>query len=285
MILDTVVYGDITVGDILYVAMIIAAALIVSRIITLNLRRALSPRLRKTELDIILRAIYYGILVLAVIVALPALNIELSGLLVAGGFIGLVIGFASQSVVGNLVSGLFLLVEHPIVIGDEIEIGDVSGTVEDIRFLSTIVRTYDGVNVRMPNEQVFTSNITNLVANPARRIEYTVGIGYGSDIQRALQVIAGVLEEYSLVLKRPSPDIYVKELGESSVDIVVRFWAPTPVFFGVRKEMLRQIKLALDADGIEIPFPQRVVWFGKSPDPAGQEPAESGPSGRTEDYK
>ncbi len=285
MILDAVVYGDITVGDVLYVAAIIVAALIVSRIITLNLRRALSPRLRKAELDILLRAIYYGILVLAVIVALPALNIELSGLLVAGGIVGLVIGFASQSVVGNLVSGIFLLVEHPIVIGDEIGIGDVQGTVEDIRFLSTIVRTYDGVNVRMPNEKVFTSNITNLVANPARRIEYTVGISYASDIQRAVQVIAGVLEEYPLVLKRPSPDVFVQKLGDSSVEIVVRFWAPTRVFFGVRKEMLQRIKLALDANGIEIPFPQRVVWFRNSPNPAASGPQEPDLTGRTGDYK
>ena len=262
MILDTVVYGTITLGDLLYILVVFVAALIISKAITLNLKRALSPKVRKSELDVLLRVIYYSIIFLAVIFALPALDINLSGLLVAGGFAGLIIGFASQSVVSNVVSGLFLIVERPISIGDEIQIGTVQGTVEDIRFLSTVVRKYDGVYARVPNEQVFTSDIINFVANPARRIEYVVGISYSSDIETALRVINQLLDEYPLVLKRPLPDVYVDSLGDSSVNIKVRFWAPAMEWYDVQKEMLKEIKVALDRSGIEIPFPQRVVWQG-----------------------
>ncbi|HZD42710.1 MAG TPA: mechanosensitive ion channel family protein, partial [Methanomicrobiales archaeon] len=243
MILDTVVYGTITLGDLLYILVVFVAALIISKAITLNLKRALSPKVRKSELDVLLRVIYYSIIFLAVIFALPALDINLSGLLVAGGFAGLIIGFASQSVVSNVVSGLFLIVERPISIGDEIQIGTVQGTVEDIRFLSTVVRKYDGVYARVPNEQVFTSDIINFVANPARRIEYVVGISYSSDIETALRVINQLLDEYPLVLKRPLPDVYVDSLGDSSVNIKVRFWAPAMEWYDVQKEMLKEIKV------------------------------------------
>ena len=160
-ILNTVVYKNVTIWDILVVIATIVLAFIIARIVTINLKKVLSDKVKKDILEIILKVINWGILGIAILAVLPQLNIDLSGLLVAGGFAGLVIGFASQSVVANLVSGLFLMIERPIKIGDQISIEGVSGFVDDIHIFSTVIRTYDGVYIRIPNEKVFTSNITN----------------------------------------------------------------------------------------------------------------------------
>ncbi|HEC88562.1 MAG TPA: mechanosensitive ion channel family protein, partial [Thermoplasmata archaeon] len=179
-----------------------------------------------------------------------------------GGILGIVIGFASQTVVSNLISGIFLMIEKPIKVGDGVNINDVSGIVEDIKVLSTTIRTYDGIYVRIPNEKVFNSNIQNYVAHGARRFEYKIGIRYKDDAEKAISIIKDLLEENPLVLKEPSPTIFVEELGESSVNLNIKIWAPSSVWYSVYTEMLWKIKTALEKKGIEIPFPQRVIWMG-----------------------
>ncbi|MDH7593456.1 MAG: mechanosensitive ion channel family protein [Methanomicrobiales archaeon] len=263
MILDTILYNDVTLRDLLLVLVILLVFAFIAKVITLNLKKSLIDKMRKSELELLLKIVNYGILLLAVIVSFPMLSIDLSGLLVAGGFGALVIGFASQSVVTNLVSGLFLIIERPVKIGDQVNIGGVEGYVEDIRVLSTIMRGYDGVYVRVPNEKVFTSTILNYVADVARIFEYKIGIAYGSDAEKALNIVRGVIEAHPIALKYPAPVVFVDELGDSSVNIVARIWAPSIEWFSVRSELLLQIKQALDKGGIEIPFPQRVIWFGE----------------------
>jgi len=265
-ILGHIVYGDVTVWDILVFTAIVTSSVILAKIVRINLKKALSDRIPRNVLDIILKVVYYGIITIAVISVLPQIGINLSGLLVAGGIVGLTIGFASQSVVSNLVSGLFLMMERPIRIGDQIRIGDVMGFVEDVHILSTVVRTYDGVYIRIPNEKVFTSNIMNFVANVARRFEYVIGIRYSDDAQKATEIIKKVIEEHPFALKHPAPEIFVNELGDSSVNIVVRIWAPSAVWYSVKMELLWKIKVALENEGIEIPFPQRVIWFANKPE-------------------
>ncbi|RLI78596.1 mechanosensitive ion channel family protein [Archaeoglobales archaeon] len=261
-VLNTVIYNTITVWDVLVVIVVVILAIIIAKIVTLNLKKILSDKVKKDVLEIIIKIVNYGIILIAFLAVLPQLNIDLSGLLVAGGIAGLVIGFASQSVVANLVSGLFLMIERPIRIGDQISIEGVSGFVEDIHIFSTIIRTYDGIYIRIPNEKVFTSNITNYVANVARRFEYLIGIRYADDADKAIEIIKKVIDAHPFALKNPSPTIFVDELGDSSVNIRVRIWAPSTVWYDVKMELLWKIKVELERNGIEIPFPQRVIWFG-----------------------
>ena len=263
MILDTVVYGDVTLWNLLWVVIILGIATIVTQFIQWNLKKSLSDRLRKHELDILLKVVRYTIIIIAVFSVLPLLSLDLTGLIVAGGFAGLVIGFASQSVVSNMVSGIFLVIERPVKIGDQIAIESVEGYVEDIRFLSTIIRSYDGVYVRLPNEKVFTSIITNYVEDAARRIQYTIGISYRDDADRAVGIIREVTNANPYVLHNPAPQIFVESFGDSSVNITVYLWAPSDEWWTVRMQILGMIKVAFDAAGIEIPFPQRTLWFGK----------------------
>ncbi|NYT05681.1 MAG: mechanosensitive ion channel family protein [Methanomicrobiales archaeon] len=251
--------SGITWYDVLLLVAILALFTLIAQLITNRLRKSLEDKLPKNDLGILLKIIYFGIIGLGLVIGLP--NIDLSGILLAGGIAGIVIGFASQSVVSNFISGLFLIVERPIKIGDNISVGDVIGSVEDIRILSTIVRTYDGIYVRLPNEQVFTSNITNYVANAARRFGYVVGIRYEDDADKAVSIIKKVIWEHPFALKNPGPSVFVDELGDNGVNIIIKIWAPSRVWWSVKTEMLWKIKVALEAEGIEIPFPQRTVWF------------------------
>ncbi len=254
-------YQDVTVYDVLFVIVVMAIATIIAKLITTNLRRALIDKMKRDQLELMLKIIYFGIIAIAFIGVLPALGLDLSGLLVAGGIAGIVIGFASQSVVANLVSGIFLISEKPIKIGDQINIEGVAGFVEDVNILSTIIRTYDGLYVRMPNEKVFTSNITNYVAHAARRFEYVIGIRYSDDAEKAIEIIKRLIDEHPFALKNPEPAVFVDNLGDNSVNIVVKIWAPSTEWYGVKMELLWKIKTELEKNGIEIPFPQRVVWF------------------------
>jgi small-conductance mechanosensitive channel len=260
-VLNYKLYGDVTVYDIIVVIVVMALATIIAKLITTNLRRALIDKMKRDQLELMLKVIYFGIIIVAFIAVLPALGLDLSGLLVAGGITGIVLGFASQSVVANLVSGIFLISEKPIKIGDQVNIDGVAGFVEDVNILSTIIRTYDGLYVRIPNEKVFTSNITNYVAHVARRFEYVVGIRYSDDAEKAIEIIKRIIEEHPFALKNPEPVVFVDNLGDSSVNIVVRIWAPSTEWYNVKMELLWKIKTELEKNGIEIPFPQRVVWF------------------------
>jgi small-conductance mechanosensitive channel len=255
--------STITVGDLLWFFIIIAIGIVIAKIVAINVRRALAERLPKSENELLAKVVYYIIVIWAVIVALPYLNINLSGLLVAGGIAGLVIGFASQSVVSNLVSGLFLMLERPIKIGDTINVAGVGGTVEDIRILSTIVKTYDGIYTRLPNEKVFTSNITNYVQNPTRRFEYRITIRYQDDADEAIKIARKVIREHPFALKNPGPSVFVDKLGDDGVILTARIWAPAQNWWEVRTDLLWKIVKKYEENGIQIPYPQRTVWFAE----------------------
>lgn len=255
------VFGTVTLLDLLVFAISVVVTIVIARIVAFYLKKKLSDRIQPAELSNLVRVIQLIIVLIGVYLALPSFDINLADMLVIGGTMGIVIAFASQKIVSNFGSGLFLVLERPIKPGDSILIDDVAGTVDEIRILSTIVKTHEGIYVRIPNEKVFTSDITNYVANVARRFEYTIGIAYHSDADAAVRIIRKLLEDHPFVLRHPSPSIFVDTLGDSSVNLRVFIWAPSKVWWSVKTEMLWKIKLALEKEGIEIPFPQRAVSF------------------------
>lgn len=260
--LSSTVYGDVAYINLLQAVLIFLAALVVSKLLTVQLRRTFKEKISIENLEMLIKIVSYGIMIIAILWILPTVGLEPSGLMVAGGIVALAIGFASQSIIGNLISGLFLMGERPVKIGDLVEIAEHRGFVEDIHIISTTIRTLDGLYVRVPNEKVFTSSITNFYSNPARRFEYVIGIRYSDDAEKAIQIIKKVIDEHPLALINPAPQVYVDNLGDSSVDIVVRVWSPTSVWFKLKTELLWIIKTAIEEQGIEIPFPQRVLWYG-----------------------
>ena len=250
-----------TYGEVLEFFLILLIGFIIARIIRFYLRRTLKERMPKNTANNVIKVVYYGILSIVFLISLNLIHVSLSGLLVAGGILGIVIGFASQTVVSNLISGLFLVIEKPVKVGDGVDIDGVSGIVTDIRILSTTIRTYDGIYTRIPNDKVFSSHIQNYVAHGARRFGYTVGIRYGDDAEKAISIIRKLLDDHPFVLHNPSPTIFVKNLADSSVEISIKIWSPSSCWYDVYTEMLWKIKVALEKEGIEIPFPQRVIWM------------------------
>lgn len=263
VILSTPIIGEITVLDLIIFATIISVSIVIAKIAGIYLKKHLSDRIKKDEMIKIIRFTQLVIIIIGVFISLPRFKIDFGELLLIGGAAGVVIGFATQRLATNIGSGLVLIFERPVQIGDSVKIGDTVGTVDDIRILSTTIKTHEGIYVRIPNEAVFNSEITNYVANVARRFEYRIGIRYTDDAEHAIKIINALLASHPLVLNNPAPKIYVDELGESSVIISIRVWAPSNEWWSVRTELLLKIKVALEEEGIEIPFPQREIWFAK----------------------
>ncbi|WP_231845544.1 mechanosensitive ion channel family protein [Pyrococcus abyssi] len=209
------------------------------------------------------KVFYYTIVTLAFFLALNIAGFtgKLTTIVAAAGITGIVLGFSAQTVIANLISGIFMYFDKPLEIGDPVEVGEYSGIVHDIRVFSTRIRTWDGLLVRIPNEKLFNSEIKNLAKYPARRVDVVVGISYADDVEKAVEVIKRTLDEIPYVLAEPEPMVFVEELGDSSVNLAIRAWAPSEKWFDVRVEILKRVKKALDEAGIEIPFPQQVNWF------------------------
>ena len=263
MIFNKVIYSDVTVMDLLIGILILLIGIGVAKFISLYFRRIFKERIKRQHRELIVKIIYYALIIVVLIIALPLLGFKLSGLMVAGGIVGIAIGFASQSIVSNLISGVFLMIERPINIGNPVNIDGTVGIVEDIQIISTTLRTFDGLYIRLPNQKVFTANMTNYEANVARRFEYKIGIRYKDDADKAIDVIKAVIEKEPLALKNPEPLIFVSELGDSSVNIIVRPWAPVAEWYTLYTSLLWKIKTTLEQEGIQIPFPQRVLWSGE----------------------
>ena len=263
MSLGTRIIGTLTLWDLIIIALTIIIALVVAQLVSLNLKKAFSGRVHRRDLDVIIKIVYWAVVVAAAFIIFSQLRVDLSGLLIAGGFASIVIGIASQSVVGNLISGIVLLVERPISVGDEVLIGNLGGYVEDIRILSTLVRTHDGVYTRVPNQEVFTSNITNYVAHPARRVEYSLGVGHAEDVERVRATILSFLKTSPYSLVRPEPEVTLMAIADDRLILSVYFWTPSRSYTPARSSVLEGIQRELAEAGIEIPPPRRHISLSR----------------------
>ncbi len=246
---------------ILYAIILLTIGTVIAMVVRKTVLRVMARFAPKEIAGTVSRIIYYAILVIFGVSAIGMLGIDLTGFVLAGGIIGIILGFALQSITANLVSGIFLFWERPLKPGDFIEIDNVIGRVVEINFMSTKIIDLKGVLIRIPNEKVFQAIIRNYSSTVARVLELVVGIAYKEDVMKAYKVIRRVVEEHPLVLVEPQPDIFVYQLGNSSVDIKIRVWVPSKMYYTVLKDLLWRIKETLRKEGIEIPFPQNDIWF------------------------
>ncbi len=261
MIFNTVLYGHTTVLSLLTGIAILVGSIFLARALALSLRRFLKEKVSREYQEMTGKITYYSTMILAALIALPMLGFQLSGLLVAGGIVGIAIGFASQNLVENLLAGIFLMFERPIKIGDGVNIDGTTGIVEDIRIMSTTLRSFDGLYIRLPNQKVLTANITNFVANVARRVDFDIGIRYSDDADKAVNLLKAFLDAQTMILKQPESLVFVSELSDSAVMIAIRAWAPVSEWFGIKTQLLWKLKTLLEQENIHIPFPQHEVWF------------------------
>ncbi len=260
------IIGGLTALSLLIGGIIMAAGIITAKIVKMAFFKYYAPTLPQDTAKNFGKIIYFGIIAITFFIFTSTQGIDFSGLLVAGGIFAVVIGFATQSVVSNLISGIFLMIEKPAKHGDTIQIPDmgISGTLLDIATFSSRIRKFDGTVIRIPNEKLFTSNIRSLTNSTVRRAEAMVGISYKDDIENAISVIKNEIQlSMPFVLRIPEPEFRVEELGDSGVNVQVLVWHPRDDWSQAQPILLTIIKRALDQSGIEIPFPQRVVWEAK----------------------
>ena len=201
----------------------------------------------------------YGILVLTVIIVLGQFGVQTASMIAVLGAAGLAIGLALQGTLSNVAAGIMLLFLRPFRIGDFIDAGGRAGSVINVNLFTTELKMADGVFMSLPNSQVWGQPITNYARNPIRRMDIVVGIAYDDDIDAAIEALSTVLAADERVLKDPAPQVMVTNLGESSVDITMRFNAAIGDYWNLRWDMMKRAKLAVEAAGCSIPFPQRDV--------------------------
>ncbi|MFQ5800230.1 MAG: mechanosensitive ion channel family protein [Candidatus Hydrothermarchaeales archaeon] len=219
--------------------------------------KEVNPHLGKISRNVV----FYTVMGVAIITAL-GLFIQITTIIAAAGIAGIAIGMAAQKSVSNIISGLFLLADQPFEIGDAVDIGGNAGVVLDISLFSTRLRTFDNKYLRIPNDIVAGAKIINLSYYDIRRLEIPVGVAYKEDVGRAMEIINRVVVNHKKVLVEPEPQVLVTGFGESSIDIAVRLWVQRTELFAARTELIKDIKSALDEEGIEIPFPHRTIYLG-----------------------
>lgn len=200
---------------------------------------------------------YYVIMAFVVLAILGQLGIETTSLIAFIGAIGLAIGLALQGSLANFAAGLLLIVFRPFRVGDWIDVGDVSGYVEDLELLTTILRTLDNRTVIIPNGKLTDDNIINYSTLGVLRLDLVLGVAYDSDLKQVKTVIRQVLSEDRRILAEPEPVVGVLELADSSVNLAVRPWVKTEDYNPVSLSLYEALKTRFDEVGIVIPFPQR----------------------------
>lgn len=217
------------------------------------------PSISKLLKTFICTAAYWAVMTLGVLIVLGLFGVNVTPLFAVLGGLSFILGFALQETLGNLASGLMIMVLKPFDTGDYIQIGSSSGFVDEMSVVSTKIRTFDNQIIVVPNSKIWGDIITNVSASETRRVDLVFGIGYSDDAALAIEVLSKLVEQHALCLKDPVPEIFVGELGESSVNIFCRPWSKNDDYWTVFWDLTGQAKIEFDAVGISIPFPQRDV--------------------------
>ena len=199
------------------------------------------------------------LLIFVLIAAMARLGVETAQFAIVLGAAGLAIGLALQGSLSNFASGFLMIIFRPFKVGDFIEAAGVKGTVIEIQLFNTIINTPDNIRAIIPNAQITGGNVLNYTTNGTRRVDLVIGVSYEDDLKKARTIIEGVLAQDERVLQDPEPNVAVFELGDSSVNFVVRPWVKSADYWDAYFDITSKVKLALEENGISIPYPQRDV--------------------------
>lgn len=244
-------------------AIILVVGIIIIYSLAFLVRKLLPTSFSKQRKMIINRFVSYSGVVILFFVIVSELNINLTAIFGAAGIIGIVLGVASQTSIGNIVSGFFLVSEKSFELGDVIKIGDKSGTVYSIDLLSIKIKTFDNLYLRIPNQTVISSEVTNVTRFPIRRLDFDLSVAYKEDLAKVVEVIKEVVRKNPLCLDEPEPLITFKQFGSSSIDLLLGVWFEKANYLKVKNSVFQEIKTAFDKEGIEIPFPHVSIYTGE----------------------
>lgn len=242
------------------------AILLVGRLIASRVTRLAVHVMEKSGMDAMLvkflsSVAYVLLLIVVMVAAIDALGVNVTSLLAIVGAAGLAVGLALKDSLSNLAAGVMIIVFRPFRIGDLITAAGHTGSVDEIGMFNTMLRTIDNQRIIMPNSSVINSTIVNASVLPTRRIDLIISISYEDDIGKARDIISTVVKTDTRVLQEPSFTIGVIALADSSVDLFVRPWVATDQYWDVRAALMENIKKALEAAGLTIPYPQQNVYM------------------------
>jgi small conductance mechanosensitive channel len=209
--------------------------------------------------DLSCRFVANIVLALGFMVALSQVGVSIGPLLAGLGVAGFVLGFALQDSLSNFASGVMILFYRPFDVGDIVETGSVLGTVKSMSLVNTTILTFDNQTLMIPNSKIWGDVIKNVTAQTERRVDMTFGIAYSDDVDKAEEVLTEIVRQHELILDEPAPIVKLHELGDSSVNFVVRPWVKSDDYWPVYWDVTRAVKRRFDEEGISIPFPQRDV--------------------------
>jgi small conductance mechanosensitive channel len=252
------VHPDKIVNIIYAVSLFILGYLIAKRL-GIIAERAFSKRFSRHQIMLIRRSVFYSIFTIFALTSLQHLGFKLSVLLGAAGVFTVAISFASQTAASNLISGIFLLFEHPFKVGDTVEVKGITGVVDSIDLLSTKLKTPDNKLVRIPNEAMIKSEITNLSYFTTRRLDIIVAVAYDCNIPQVKSMLLDIADQCAHVLKEPLPAVTINNFANSAVELKFMVWVSTTELSATRNVLQEMIKHQFDSAGIETPVPQYMV--------------------------
>ncbi len=259
--LFTVKQTTVTMTSLFMVVLLMLAFVVASRVFVKSL---LVKALSRTKLDegmqyTLTRFSHYIVLVVGAIISFQFIGIDLSGLVVVFGFLSVGIGFGLQNITSNFISGLILLIERPIKVGDRVVVGETEGDVEEIHMRSTVVRTTQNISIIVPNSDFISAHVVNWShLDPKVRLDVAVGVSYDSDLDLVMQSLQEVARESEAVRDQPESEVLLLEFGDSAWNMELRVWIDDPKqHWQVRSALNCAVVRKFKANGIEIPFPQR----------------------------
>lgn len=237
---------------------------LVGRIVVRILTGLLEKVMDRAKVDVTLSSFlsniaHYVLITFVILMALESLGVDTTSLAAIMGAAGLAIGLALQSSLSNFASGVMIILFKPFRVGDFIEAAGVAGTVEEISIFSTLMKTGDNKQIIVPNGSIYGGNIINYSAKPTRRIDMVVGCGYGDDLRAVKAFLTILVETDERILKDPAPVVAVSELGDSSVNFVVRPWVHSADYWAVLWDLNERVKLGFDERGFNIPYPTQDI--------------------------
>ncbi len=254
-------------NSILYALGILVVGLGIVFLLSRFLSRALKQHFSQHHQLLAQKCVLYVGIVLVICTVLIHLQVNLTAVLGAAGIVTVAIGFAAQTSLSNLISGLFLLGERPFEVGDIIVVGTTRGVVLSIDLLSVKLRTLDNLFVRMPNETLIKAEVTTVTRFPIRRMDINIGVAYKEDVGKVIRVLKEVADANPNSLNEPEPLVLFKDFGASSLDFLLGVWFEKSKFLDLKNGIMREIKERFDAEGIEIAFPHLTVYAGAETPP------------------
>ncbi len=252
---------------ILKVTIITTCGFVVLKILNFSIGKVTKKRFSQQTRMLIRKAVFYIGLFIILVSILRQMGFNLTALLGAAGVAGIAIGFASQTSISNIISGLFLISEKPFEVGNIIKVDDTSGIIMSIDLLSLKLRTFDNLYIRIPNEKLIKTQVTNITRFPIRRLNIDISIAYKEDIGKVKEILLDIARHNPYCLGNPEPLFVIKEFGNNGIELLLGVWFTKTDYLALKNSIMQEIKERFDKERIEIPFPHISVYAGSQTPP------------------